>query len=493
MSISLSKDIKIIPGVLAASGDALDLNGVILTNSAYAPVGTLSTFTDDDDVGTYYGTAATEYSMAEIYLQGYTNCTSLPGTLYFWGYNTTDVSAWLRSASMSSMTVSALKLLSGSLTLTVDNGTSITGAIDLSSVTSFAGAAAAIQTALGDTVSVAYDTTVTAFIISSATTGANSAITYASGDLATSLLLTSATGAVISQGADAITDPTDSFTALIAATDDWATFTTSFECSVSQHLLFAEWCSNKSDRYAYVGWSNDGTETVSGSTETMAYQIDEVYSYGGTIPVYGDQTHAASVMGWAAALNFDQENGRNSLKYTQLDGLLAQASTDAEWTALEANGYNFYGQYGANNIAEKYWAPGSITGDYLWADAYFGQIWLNANLQSAILTGFLDKTNLPYNTTGKATVESWCSDVIAQFKTWGGISTGTSLDSSQILKIKSIVGTDISTTLTNTGYYMYIGSFTATQRMDRESVVVYLWYTDGGQIQSLTLNSVEVQ
>lgn len=493
MSISLNKDIKIIPGVLAASGDALDLNGVILTNSTYAPIGTLSTFTDDDDVGTYYGTASNEYSMAEIYFQGYTNCTSLPGTLYFWGYNTTDVSAWLRSASMSSMTVSALKLLSGSLTLTVDNDTSITGTVDLSSVTSFAGAAAAIQTALGDTVTVTYDTTVTAFIITSATTGANSAITYASGDLATSLLLTSATGAVISQGADAITDPTTSMTALIAATDDWASFSTAFECSVTQHLLFAKWESDQSNRYAYVGWSSDGTETVSGSTETMAYQIDEVYSYGGVIPVYGDQTHAANVMGWAAAFNFDQENGRNSLKYTQLDGLLAQASTDAEWTALKANSYNFYGQYGANNIAKKFWAPGNITGEYLWADAYFGQIWLNANLQSAVLTGFLDKTYLPYNTTGTATVESWCADVIAQFKAWGGFFTGMTLDSSQLLAIKSIVGVDVSSALSSQGYYMYVASTTATQRMDRDNVVIYLWYTDGGMIQSLTMNSIEVQ
>lgn len=493
MAISLNKDIQIIPGVLAAAGDALDLNGVILTNSAYAPLGTLTTFTDDSDVGSYFGVTSSEFSMAEVYFKGYTNCTSLPGTLYFWGYNTEDASAWLRSASLSSLSVAALKLLSGSLTVTVDNGSAISANIDLSSVTSFADAAAAIQTALGNTVNVTYDTTVNAFIIASATSGANSAITYASGDLAASLLLTSATGAVISQGAEAITDPTTSLTALVAATGDWASFSAAFECSLAQHLLLAEWESNQSNRYAYVGWSNDGTETVSGTTETLSYQVGEAYSYGGVIPVYGDQSHAASVMGWAAALNFDQANGRNSLKFTQLDGLLTQASTNAEWTALVANGYNFYGQYAANNLSEAYWAPGSITGKYLWADAYFGQIWLNANLQSAILALFLEKVNFPYNATGKAYIESACSDVIAQFKSWGGLSTGTTLDASQILAIKAIVGADISTTLTNQGYYMYIADFTATQRMSRTAPAVYLWYTDGGQIQSLTLNSVEVQ
>ncbi len=492
MSISLNKDIQITPGVLAAAGNALDLNGVILTNSAYAPLGTLLTFTSDTDVGSYFGTASTEYSMAEVYFSGYSNATSLPGTLHFWGYNTAAASAWLRSGEFA-LTVAQLKLLSGSLTLTVDNGAPISGVIDFASVTSFAQAATTIETALGNTVTVTYDTNVKAFIIASATTGENSAITYASGDLAASLLLTSATGALVSQGADAITDPSANLTALVGATGDWATLSTAFECSVGQHLLFAEWESNQNNRYAYIGWSNDGTEIVSGSTETMTYQIDEVYSYGGVIPVYGDQSHAASVMGWAAAFNFNQQNGRNSLKYTQLDGLLAQASTDAEWTALKANGYNFYGQYAANNIAEKYWSPGSITGKFLWADAYLGQIWLNANLQSAVLTGFLDKTYLPYNTSGTATIESWCAEVIAQFKAWGGFSTGMPLDASQLLAIKSIVGVDVSSTLSNQGYYMYIASSTATQRMDRDNVVIYFWYTDGGMIQSLTINSNEVQ
>lgn len=492
MPIPLSADINIIPGVLAASGDALDLNGVVLTNSPYAPLGQALTFTSADDVSDYFGSASDEFSMADIYFQGYTNCTALPGAMYFWGYNTAAVSAWLRSASMSSVSVSALKLLSGDLTLTVDNGSAVTASVNFASVTSFADAASTLQSAFGDALTVTYDTTVKAFIFSSPTTGANSAITYATGSLAAGLLLTEDTSAVISQGADAA-NPTDSLGSLIDSTDDWVTFSTAFECTVQQHVLFSAWQSSKGNRYLYVGWSQDGTETTSGSTDTFAYQVIDTYSYGGVAPVYGDQSHAASMMGWAASQNFDEANGRNSFKYTQLDGLLATASTSSERTALLANGYNFYGQYGANNISDKYWAPGSVTGEYLWIDAYIGQIWLNAQLQSAVLTGFLSKGNLPYNTTGKTTVESWCTSVIQQFGTWGGFSTGTTLDASQILKIKAIVGTDISSTLISQGYYLYVDATTATDRMDRDNVVLYLWYTDGGQIQSLTLNSVEVQ
>lgn len=82
---------------------------------------------------------------------------------------------------------------------------------------------------------------------------------------------------------------------------------------------------------------------------------------------------------------------------------------------------------------------------------------------------------------------------LEQFKTWGGLSVGTDLDANQITTIKNIVGSDISTTMTSKGYYVYIGEFTSTMRSNRTSPVVYVWYCDGGFIQKLTVNSIEVQ
>lgn len=491
MPIPISVDVSVTPGVLAAAGSAVDLNGVLLTASQYAPLGTLLTFTSDDDVSDYFGSSSTEYAFAEIYFSGYDNCSVTPGTLYIWGYNTAPVAALLRSASLSSMTVASLKLLSGSLTLTVDN-TEISGTVNLSAATSFAGAAELIQDALGDSVAVSYDTNTKAFIFTSATTGADSQISYASGDIATSLLLTSATGAVLSQGADAA-NPTDSLKSLKNKTQDWATFTTAWEASVAQHVEFANWANGQNDRFVYVGWSEDGTETTSGSTETFYYQVNDEYSYSGTTAVYGDQTHAASVMGYAASLNFDLTNGRRSLKYRALSGLSAMADDEAEHTALTANGYNFYGQYAENNVAEKYWAQGTISGDWKWLDAFLGQIWLNANLQSSILALFMSETYLPYGTAGRAAIEAACADPISQFKAWGGITAGTTLTSAQKLSINNTVGTDVSATIYKEGCYLYIGEFTAAMRTARTSPSVTLWYTDGGVMHELSMSSIEVQ
>jgi len=496
MSIPLSNIAKIIPGVLAASGSALDLNGLILTDSEYAPAGSVLTFTSADDVATYFGSSSTEASMATIYFKGYKNSSRTPGNILFSRYNSTAIAAFLRSGSLSSLTLAQLKLLSGVLTLTID-GTEVTSStISFSSVTSFDNAASDIESAINSSdssvqVTVSWDTTTKAFIITSNSTGAESTLTYATGTLSESLNLTSATGAALSQGADAAV-VSDLFTAIKAKSDDWAGFTTSFMPDDDEALAFSSWVNDQTNRYFYVLIDSSGEALNNGSTSCLAYQVISA-GYGPVVPVYGTQTHAANVLGYVASLNFDQLNGRRSLAFRVLDGLLSTVDSNADYSALIANGYNFYGTYAANNISTEQWYPGSVTGDYLWLDALAGQIWLNANLQSDVITLFQSEVYLPYATAGHAAIESCMTSTIEQFKSWGGISTGTTLDDSQITAIKNAVGSDVSSTLTSKGYYIYIGPFTAAMRAARTSPECYLWYCDGGFIQKLTLNSIEIQ
>ncbi|MGV2394626.1 MAG UNVERIFIED_CONTAM: DUF3383 domain-containing protein, partial [Klebsiella aerogenes] len=172
MAIPLTKDVQINPGVLAAGGNAVDLNGLILTQSSYAPVGNVATFSTKEDVAKYFGSTSDEYAMAAIYFSGYDNSTKNPGKLLFAQYNDAPVSAWLRSGSMAAVTLDQLKLMSGVLTITVDGTVETSTNINLSGATSFAAAADLIESAIGNSVVVTYDTTQKAFIITSATTGA---------------------------------------------------------------------------------------------------------------------------------------------------------------------------------------------------------------------------------------------------------------------------------------------------------------------------------
>ena len=93
----------------------------------------------------------------------------------------------------------------------------------------------------------------------------------------------------------------------------------------------------------------------------------------------------------------------------------------------------------------------------------------------------------------RVAIETPIISVMQQFGTWGGFSTGETLTATQINTINTVVGVDVSATLSSQGYYIYIGPFTAAMRASRTSPVIYVWYTDGGVIQEVYINSIEVQ
>ncbi|CAI1839885.1 Protein of uncharacterised function (DUF3383) [Serratia grimesii] len=492
MAIPITKDVRINPGVLAAGGTALDLNGLILTDSAYAPVGSVLTFSSDEYVAKYFGSASQEAAMATIYFAGYKNSTKQPGNLLYSQFNTEDISAFLRSASMADVTLAQLKLLTGTIILTVD-GTPVTStSISLSAATSFDNAATLIKTGIGSSVNVVWDTNTKAFIISSATDGDSSTITYATGTLSAGLRLTEAAGAVLSQGADTAV-VADAFQKILAVSQEFALFTTSFICDQPQHLSFAAWTSAQNYRFGYVAHDVSANAIVQDSTENLTYALINTYSYGQTVPVYGYQVHAASVLGYAAALDFDRAEGRVPFKFRSLDGLLAQVSDSSTYDVLIANGYNFYGAYSANNYSTKYWADGTITGDFKWLDSFCFQIWLNANLMQDAIEMFQANRSYPYNNAMKAAVEASFADTIAQGVAFGGIRTGITLSGSQKSQIQNAVGIDITSTLQAKGWYLFIADATPEQRAARTSPSMTFYYCDGGSLQKLTLASIEVQ
>lgn len=492
MAIPLRKDVQINPGVLPAGGSAVDLNGLILTDSAYAPVGAVVTFSTKEDVASYFGSQSTEYNMAVIYFTGYNNSSKTPGALLFSRFNSDPVAAFLRSGSMAKVTIDQLKLMSGVLTLSVDGTSRTSTNIDFSGVKSFAAAAEAIKTGIGNTVDVTYDTTQKAFIIKSAKTGATSSITYATGTLSSGLKLTSSTGAVLSQGATSAV-AADYMTAVLGQSQDWALFTTSFSATTAHHDAFSAWATGENYRFGYVAHTLEDVAKVAGSTDALAYNIITTNDYANVVIVYGDAVKAASVLGYAAALDFDRQEGRVPFKFRSISGLTADVTSSSDYDALIANGYNFYGAYTANNYSTKYWADGTITGDFRWLDSFCFQIWLNANLAQDAIKLFQSNRSIPYNSRGKAIIEASFADTIAQGVLFGGIRTGVDLSSEQKSEINNAVGSDISASLLAKGYYLYIADSTATQRAERTSPSMTFWYCDGGCVQKITLASIEVQ
>ena len=495
-TIPFNQVVKIVPGVLAAAGNALDLNAVVLTQSTYAPQNQVLDFTTQEDVANWFGPTSTEALIASAYFQGPDNATSTPGMLKFLAYAESAVSGFLLGASLASTTLATLQTYSGELTLTV-GGTGYTSAsINLSGATSFSNAATIIQNAFTSApFAVTYDSLHQAFLITTTATGSIATITYCTGSLASSLGLDSPSGGTLSQGANAAVSATQ-MGWLIANDQNWASFFTAWASTLSERQAFSAWSATVAPRYAYLEWDTDAADATANNSASFGGWLAAQGS-AGTLPIYGTQQHAAFAASWAASLNFNQQNGRSTLAFRSQGGLATSVDDATTYANVLSNGYNVYAAFGSNNPAnnDQWMTPGSISGTWAWADTYFNQIWLNAQLQLALVTLLRSAGQIPYNHSGDALIDGACRDPINAALNFGAIRTGVTLSASEIQQAINLVGTDVSSTITSQGYYLYSNAAgtSASVRKQRGSPTVILLYTDGESVQSILMPSIVIE
>ena len=492
MSIPASAIVQINPGVIGGGGSALVLNGVILTNSAAVPIGAAQPFASATAVAAFFGPSSPEAALATIYFGGFDNSTVKPGNLLFAQYAAAPVAAYVRSGSVAGLTLAQLQALSGTLIVTIDGTLKTSSAINLSAATSFSSAAtiiAAAFTSLGGTVT--YDSVRGAFVFTSATTGVTSTIGFCSGTLATGLNLTSATGAVTSQGAIAST-PAGAMAAITAATLNWAAFMTTFEPVIADKLAFAAWVNGQNNRFAYVEWDTDITATASGNTTSFGAQLVANNS-SGSVPIYGNASHAAFVLGSIASIDFARTNGRITFAFKAQSGLVASVTDQTVAANLIANGYNFYGAYATANQGFVFLYPGLVSGNYKFLDEYVNEIWLNNQLQLALVSLLAAVTSVPFNNQGYSLIDAACMDPINAAINFGAMRPNVPLSSSQAAQVNNAAGAAIDTVLSSRGWYLQIKPATAQVRAARGTPPCTLWYMDGGSVQAITLASIVIQ
>jgi hypothetical protein len=353
------------------------------------------------------------------------------------------------------------------------------------------------QTASSTTISagtlvVTYDSTSGGFLFTGGTPGVGT-ITYVAGALATSLKLTAATGATLSQGA-AQGVPSTNMAAIVAQTQNFASFTTSWEPSTADKILFAAWTDTQDDRYLYAMWTTNVEVTLANPYNSAGYAIRS-YNYSGTALIYSptDQYLGAFLMGAVASIDFARFNDRTSLAFRAQSGN-SPSVTDATIAAqLEANGYNYYGNWATANDAFSFFYPGSVTGGFLWIDSYVDQIWLNNSFQLAMMVLLTQVKSIPYNAAGYALIEAACTDPINAALNFGAIRPGVTLSAAQIAEVNAASGEDIADTIQTRGWYFQVQDASALVRAARGSPPMTFWYTDGQSVQRLTLASLEIQ
>lgn len=490
MTIPASDIVTVNPGVVSSGGTPLALNGVILSKSAYLPVGAVQSLASADAVRDFFGATSEEYKLAQTYFLGFDNSTIKPAALLFAPYVDVARAAWLQTGSLAGMTLAQLQALSGVLTITVNGVAKTSTAINLSAATSFSNAATLIAAGFTGGPTVVWDAVKSAFIFTSGTTGAASTISVASGTLSAGIKATAETGAILSQGAG-IDTPASCLDMVKGKTQNWVSFMTMWEPLVADKTKFAEWTNAQNQRYAYVVWDTDAQAIVNGSTTCFGYLAKQA-AYDGVIPVYNTVGLAAFVLGCVASIDFSRTNGRISAAFKSQSGFPATVTDQQVGANLIANGYNFYGAYATANSNFNFFYPGQMTGKWKWIDTFVDQVYLNSQFQLALLDLLVSVKSIPYNAAGYGLIRAAMIDPINQGLNFGSIRTGVSLSESQKAQVNQAAGRDVSGDIEQQGYYLQILDPGAQVRGNRGTPVVNFWFTDGGAVHKLNVASIDI-
>jgi hypothetical protein len=500
-SIPASAIVSVVPSVISAGGSALELIGLCLTENSRVPTGQVLSFPSAASVSSYFSPASVQAAQAAIYFAGFTGSNVLPAAMLFAQYNLAAVPGYLRGGNISGLTLTQLQALTGTLTINFAGVPETSSAINLSAATSFSSAATIIQAGFtSPPFAVTYDSVSGAFVFTSTATGATETIAYATGTLATGLMLTQQTGAILSQGAAIAAAPAAYMAGIVAQTTNWATFFSDFDpdggSGNTLKYEFAQWAGTTNDQFAYFAEDTDITPTESTDAASSLGQKIIAAAISGATPIYVPSIPyglAAFASGAVASIDFTETNGDSTLAFKSQSGLLPSVTNQTVSANLQANGYNWYGAYATANQAFTFFYPGSISGPFKWVDAYVGQIWLNSQFQLALMELLTNVKSIPYNPAGYALVSAAMQDPINAALNFGLIDQNVALSAAQIAEVNNAAGTAIASTLQSQGWYLQIQTASAQTRGNRTSPPITFWYVQGGSIQSINVSSVEVQ
>lgn len=343
-------------------------------------------------------------------------------------------------------------------------------------------------------VEVTYDTVSSGFLITTGTPGANASITFADGPLAVALALEEGLGAIISQGSDAV--GADQVMAdVVDLTQNFASFSTSFVPTTAQALALAEWNNAQDNRFMFAMLDTQIAATTDNPATAPGYQIAQA-DYSGTSLVYApqDRNQTALVLAYAASLDFTQTAGATTAAFRRRTGLSPDVTNQSVSRRLEANGYNYIGAWADQRDGRfTFFNPGQVTGPFRWMDSYVEQIWMNSGLQSAMMNLLLSARKIPYNDYGRSLIEAAMMDVVNAALNYGSIQPGITLSEVQRAQINAEAGGNVADTVEERGWYIHIGDPGPIARSERTSPPISLWYTSGGSVQRININSIEVQ
>ena len=484
--------------VLSAGGGASDINGLILTKSNLLAEGELKTFFNQDDVATFFGASSDQAKMADKYFNGYDIATTSPKEILFYR----DFLA----APGSAIATFAVGIADGTLDgivgsvdtapgVVVVNGITVSvPANAFDSATTKANLLTALNTALG--VNGVASSAGTNIVITASNLAPNPSLVFqTSWDNWTFTPRVGIAKPFIARSQIISYVQTPSHTGFgipLSLSRNWAFFTTDFSVSQAEFTAYAQFVSDaqQANRFGYVLWDNEGLMSV----PTIGFtSLISDNNYKNIVRVYNDIETAAFFMGTAASIDFARLNSRITFMFKKQSGLSAKVFNSADRHTLLNQGINFVGSYATANADFTFFENGSISGKFLWADEFVNQVWMHSAFERRLIELLQAVPSIPYNNEGYyGLIAPSLQDDINAAINFGAIRTGVSLSSSQSAIIRNAVGIDISQSLFSQGYFLQILDPGAIVRNQRGTPVINFWYTSGGAIHQITVNSILV-
>jgi hypothetical protein len=392
LTIPASQVVSVTPSVISGGGSGLDLVGVMLTNSARMPTGTLLSFPTSTSVSSYFGPLSTEAALAATYFLGFNNSNIKPAALLYYAYPSANVGAWLRGATPPGGTaLTAIQAISGTLIVTVDGVVKTAASLNLSGVGSLSAAAQSIETGLGIT-GPSLGTITASIATTTLTVTVDASVVLAVGQ--------KITGGGVAAGTY--------ITAFVGGTGNTGTYTVSVSQTVSSASLTVNTAAVTYDSIAAAFQVNSATtgasSTISYGTGTTALALGLSQAAGATTSQGQVAGVAATTMAAVIALGqnwvsfmttFDPDGGSGN----------TQKLAFATWTNQQSNRY-LYAAWDTDITATQANNTTSL-GAILQAGSYSGTACLYAPTLGATEAAFLmgSVASLDFSeTNGRATM-----------------------------------------------------------------------------------------
>lgn len=443
MTIPFSRIIKIDSSVGGASTIARrELSGLIVTTSPLAPLGSVLEFERAQDVANHFGASSETAKRAAFYFAYIDPNGGRPSKLLVGAFADSPRSPAVYGATAQARLTTLQQISAGSLLITVGNtGYNVNG-VNLSEVTSFAGVATAIQTAVREanatvfaTFTCTYDAVAQRFVLNLGTPGAGT-MTVAGqqsdpNNLGYLMFVAAAQPGVINSRGSNQQTAAEALAAIVDASDNFGSLVFEKDLSLIDYTDAAKLNAGYGVTFMLMGrvttaqvaeW---GPACVGIASQALTHYDPANGQYPEMLPMC--QMAATDYSKPNASVNYMFRNNSGSmLSPTVFSGNVA--------TSYEAMRVNFIGE--TQNAGRKvaFYMPGLLGGGaqaLVDMGVHANEQWLKAEATSDLGNLLINSGRVPANAAGRATIMATLQGVVQRALTNGVISVGKELTTLQ--------------------------------------------------------------